>query len=603
MHLGHFRLLFGRFICAWRPEPAQQHREGTIRRRYRLSWVLGVLLVAVRYAGAWVPQETFAGSAGGASALQRSYKTPIAKTTIAKAIITEASSLPEAPTPEKQGAATDGSSNGLESSGPVSPGTGGAVAQAARVQVALRDCPYDKTGARECREHWRQLLISSAVFITWQNTANAYSSYWYREETMTGKWWDRYINSVTGYKFSVWSDGNPMLDDYIGHPFMGAITNSLWIQNDPKGMTLDVSNTWPYWRSRLRALAYSTVYSTEWKLGPIGESGVGHMGDHVSYDNGRVRNETGFVSLVTTPVGGTLWTMTEDVMDRKVIRRLEGFSHNPFLLMGYSFLTPGRTTGNLLRFRPPWYRDSRTVKANSFWSDPVSEPAPGERPREAEVAHGEGPNAEEMVSSLVEPEAGPPVAARRPMTQPDSGLPGGVHELGGWWGLSLMSGHLWGSVGDTKYMPIDVRYSYRFLLRENWSLRYSPEITALAMLDWPTPQGVAPLTLRKRVYGSGISPEGLQVDFFPRRRVQPFLSNNGGFIYFADKVLSPQGSQFMYTIDFGAGVNIFRKQRQAVTIGYRYQHLANADISQHNPGTDTNTFYVGVSRFRTKGVQ
>jgi hypothetical protein len=37
-------------------------------------------------------------------------------------------------------------------------------------------------------------------------------------------------------------------------------------------------------------------------------------------------------------------------------------------------------------------------------------------------------------------------------------------------------------------------------------------------------------------------------------------------------------------MNFGTGINIFRKARQAVTIGYRYQHLSNANISQHNPG-------------------
>jgi opacity protein-like surface antigen len=59
----------------------------------------------------------------------------------------------------------------------------------------------------------------------------------------------------------------------------------------------------------------------------------------------------------------------------------------------------------------------------------------------------------------------------------------------------------------------------------------------------------------------------------------------------------------MFTIDFGGGVNIFLRQRQALTLGYRYQHLSNANISAHNPGTDANTFYVGVSRFRpSRGV-
>jgi len=96
---------------------------------------------------------------------------------------------------------------------------------------------------------------------------------------------------------------------------------------------------------------------------------------------------------------------------------------------------------------------------------------------------------------------------------------------------------------------------------------------------------------------------GFQADFRPLRRFQPFLSTDGGFIYFLKRVLSPEGSQWMYTIDFGAGFNIFHHQNQAITIGYRYQHLSNANISLHNPGTDANTFYVGVSRFRTRGDQ
>jgi len=471
----------------------------------------------------------------------------------------------------------------------------GGTVSVAGTSVPLKECPYDKTSAPECRVHWRQLLISSAVFITWQNTANVYSGYWYRYETTTGNWWTRYVNSVVGYKFSVWADGNPMLDDYIGHPLMGDITNFLWIQNDPKGMTIEFSNTRPYWRSRLRAMAFSTVYSTEWKLGPIGESGVGHQGDHLSYDDGRTRNETGFVSLVTTPVGGTVWTVAEDIIDKKVVRHLEDFNRNPFMLMGYSFLTPGHTTANLLRFRPPWYRDSRTVKANSFWSDPI----PTVSASAQEGTGREGPSEEEVVTNISSTDL-VRTAPQRPAVQA-SALPGGTHELGAWWGLSLISGHVLGSTSDVKYMPIDVRYSYRFLLHEHWALRYSPEITALAMIDWQTPQGPAPFDLRKRVYGSGISPEGFQVDFRLHSRVQPFFSNNAGFIYFADRVLAPQGSQFMYTVDVGAGINIFRKQTQAVTIGYRFQHLSNAGISLENPGTDANVFYVGVSRFRTKG--
>jgi hypothetical protein len=570
-----------------RPAPLEKPLSG----RWRWTFVC-VMTLLLRMAAACQPEQGFAQESSPIEEQSRRDSEMQQPAGFDKDKIGKISddSLPDTPKPEVQ--RIEGGNFVV-----VSPATTGAVVSpAGRPLVPLKECPYNTTKAKECRVHWRQLLISSAVFITWQNTANAYSSYWYRHETMTGNWWERYVNSVVGYQFSVWSDGNPMLDDYVGHPLMGSITNSLWIQNDPKGMTLEFSNTWPYWRSRLRAMAFSTVYSTEWKLGPIGESGVGHQGDHLAYeDDGSLRNQTGFVSLVTTPVGGTILTVTEDIIDKNVTRRLENFSRNPFLLMGYSFLTPGKTTGNILRFRPPWYRDSRTVKANSFWSDPA--PRPSVSSSAGEETARTGPNQEEIVTNLTE------TAVVRPVPQrptPQSMLPGGTHELGAWWGLALMTGHLWGVAGDVKYMPLDVRYSYRFRLHEHWALRYSPEITALAMIDWPTPEGLAPFNLRKRSYGSGLSPEGFQADFFPRSRVQPFLSNNAGFIYFVNGMLTPQGSKLVYTVDFGGGVNIFRKMTQVVTIGYRYQHLSNVNNGWRN-GTDANTFYVGVSRFRTKG--
>lgn len=377
---------------------------------------------------------------------------------------------------------------------------------------------------------------------------------------------------------------------------MGAITNSIWIQNDPKGMTLVFQNDRDYWHSRLRALAWSTFYSFEWKLGPLGEASVGHNGDHFFYDKGTLTNETGWVELVTTPVGGFGWTITEDYLDKHLVTKLEERSHNPILLTMANFFTPARGFANILRFRPPWYRDSRVVKANSFWSDP-----------------GEGvtaSTAEAMRWASKHPDSGATdylksVAPAIAPVQPNWQGPGGRHEFGAWWGVSLISGHIWGYSGDVKYMPIDLHYSYEFYRHhESWSMRYSPELTAVAMLDWPTPNtsksGTA-YNQRTRAYGSGVSPVGFQWDLMPLRRVQPFFSGDGGFIYFADRVLSPQGSQFMYTIDYGAGLNIFHHRNQAITIGYRYQHLSNANISMHNPGTDANTFYVGISRFRTKG--
>ncbi|MGA7525256.1 MAG: acyloxyacyl hydrolase [Acidobacteriaceae bacterium] len=467
----------------------------------------------------------------------------------------------------------------------------------------LEDCALDMPHSPQCRVHWHQLIISTTLFNAFEDAGNLYTGYWYRYETTHGDWFDRWIDSAAGWRWNVWADQNPFLDDYVGHPMMGAITNSLWIQNDPRSMTVEQSNTWPYWRRMLRADAFSTFYSFWWKLGPAGEAAIGHNGDHIIDEtNGRRSNETGWVELVTTPVGGALWTMAEDGLDKHVVAPIEGGGRNPFALLGLSFLEPAHATANILRFRPPWYRDDRVVKAKTFWSDPPDESAVTFTAHPETTSEGE----ETVTASSALPEPAVvvqnPSAARPLPVWPE---PGGVHEFGAWWGLSLMSGHIWGYAKDVKYMPIDVRYTYLFTQHQYWTMRYAPEMTALAMLDEPNPNA-APTDVfnqRERAYGSGVSPVGFESDFIPRSRVQPFFSTNGGFIYFDQRVLSPEGSQWMYTIDFGTGIHIFRKARQDVTIGYRYQHLSNGNISMHNPGTDANTFYVAISRFRTKGYR
>ncbi len=465
--------------------------------------------------------------------------------------------------------------------------------------VPLKDCPTDETHAHECRMHWGPLAIEAVLFNAFDNGGNVYTGYWYREETLTGKWWDRYVASVEGWRWSHWSDNNPFLDDYVGHPMMGAITNSIWIQNDPKGMTLEFQNDRAYWHSRLRALAWSTFYSFEWKLGPLGEASIGHNGDHYFSDEGAYTNETGWVELVTTPVGGLGWTVVEDYLDKHVVTRLEEKSHNPVLLTMDNFLTPARGFANILRFRPPWYRDSRVVKANSFWSDAGDGVTASTAEAMRWASRHPDSGAETYVASVEPAVSGPP--------PPGWEGPGGKHEFGTWWGLSVMSGHIWGYSGDVKYMPIDLRYSYEFYRHhESWTMRYSPEMTALAMIDWPTPNATSTGTVfnqRTRAYGSGISPVGFQADFLPLHRVQPFLSTDGGFIYFDKQVLSPQRWWMMRPpIDFTGLASTYSTEQgdQAITTIF-YQHLSNANISVHNPGTDANTFYVGVSRFRTKG--
>jgi len=200
-----------------------------------------------------------------------------------------------------------------------------------------------------------------------------------------------------------------------------------------------------------------------------------------------------------------------------------------------------------------------------------------------------------------------PAAAAAQQAGPQSVRPlplrlGGNHEFGAVAGYSAFSGPIWGYDQNVRYLPVILRYSYLLTQHRNWSLRYAPELTALSMMCERAPSPTNPAAPVCH-FGAGFTPEGFQVDYLPVRKLQPFLSNDGGFIYYADRVLSPQGSQWMYTIDFGAGVNIFVRPHDAVTFGYRYQHLSNANISVHNPGTDADTFYLGFSHFHTRATE
>ncbi|HEY0565011.1 MAG TPA: acyloxyacyl hydrolase, partial [Terriglobales bacterium] len=373
-------------------------------------------------------------------------------------------------------------------------------------------------------------------------------------ETTHGKFWKRYLDSVRHYAYSKWADGNPLLDDYVGHPMMGSITNYLWIQNDPRGAPLEFGNNREYWHSRLRALAFSTVYSTEWKLGPIGEASIGHNGDHViNESNGRLTTDTGFVSLVTTPVGGTLWTTAEDIIDRYWLKGFQERHRHPVMLTASSFLNPTRSAANLMRLRAPWYRDSRVVRSSSFWSKPVND---------------------------------------------DGKIPGGDNELGFWSGLSMLNGHVFGFSKDVYQATWDVRYSRLLTMHPHWALRYAPEVEVLTMISERVFGATDRFHQRRRTYGSGISPVGFQMSAKPHSKWQPFASTNGGFDYFADRILSPQASQMMFSIDLGGGVQYFRTSHSAITLGYRYHHISNANIAKRNPGVDSNIFLVGISRFR-----
>jgi hypothetical protein len=218
-------------------------------------------------------------------------------------------------------------------------------------------CEEGELRGKPCRVSWSRLLGESLIFLAAQHGGNIWMDDDTRNALTHGSFWGDYVTCVENYRWSRWKDDDPFGVDYIGHPMMGAVTNAMYEQNDPKQRALTFENTHRYWFGHLRATAYSAAYSAQWKIGPASEASIGNtgLGYYVRHRDGVYTNETGMQDFFITPIGGLAWNVGEDVIDRYLLRRI---THRPRIVKFLaSFTTPGKSAANLSRFRAPYYRD------------------------------------------------------------------------------------------------------------------------------------------------------------------------------------------------------------------------------------------------------
>ncbi len=177
----------------------------------------------------------------------------------------------------------------------------------------------------------------------------------------------------------------------------------------------------------------------------------------------------------------------------------------------------------------------------------------------------------------------------------------GTNEVSVWGGFSPNSPRNIGVTGDRKLFTLNLQYDRVLFTTGDVAWKYMGEVVPVALITQHPETlrlpsgGTLTLGSNKTVYGAGITPLGAQCNFLRTRKVQPFLSANGGLLYFTDQVPVVNSSQFNFTFSFGAGVQIFRGNRNALTLGYRYHHISNDETAPRNPGVDSNLFYVGYS--------
>jgi hypothetical protein len=250
---------------------------------------------------------------------------------------------------------------------------GGAEAEPAVVSVVTpraagisQRCAAGQATAQECRFHWRRALKQTFLYLSLQDTGLVLTDPEVRQETFTGNWFSKYHDSLVASRFNHWNDGDPFLVNNVGHPMQGAVVGFIYLQNDPRAQTLELSKDGAYWKSRLRAMAWAAAYEVQWELGPIGEAGLGFEGRqwYVSATTGGWTNGAGWTDLVMSPTGGFVWMVGEDALDKVLLSKLERKSRNPLYLLAISALNPNRSVANLMRFRMPWRRDTRAVESS-----------------------------------------------------------------------------------------------------------------------------------------------------------------------------------------------------------------------------------------------
>ncbi len=181
----------------------------------------------------------------------------------------------------------------------------------------------------------------------------------------------------------------------------------------------------------------------------------------------------------------------------------------------------------------------------------------------------------------------------------------GKNQFSIWGGVSPDSSTVFkgsGRTADARLGIIAVRYTRRINNGRIVNLKYAVDAIPAAFLSDKTllpvlipVGGSAFQNDRRTYYGFGVAPLGLQINFLPHKKIQPFIEGSGGLLIFDKTLQSGLGKRFNFTADLGGGVEYRLSNGRAVTFGYKYYHISNGKRGIVNPGIDNNLFYVGYS--------
>jgi hypothetical protein len=225
---------------------------------------------------------------------------------------------------------------------------------------AKRPFPDNRTSPKSHKPEpgfqWGQALRQSLLFTSVMNAFRIATEPSTRTD-LKGPFFKDYVNSVK--RLRGWSDGDEFLVNYIGHPMQGSVSGFIYVQNEPDRDNLELGLRKAYWKSRMKAMSWAFLLSTQFEIGPFSEASLGNVGLKPSEKSG---HPMGYIDLVVTPTLGTAWLVGEDALDRYLIRKIENWTTNRVVrALARSFLNPTRSFANFMRLHPAWHRDDRSM--------------------------------------------------------------------------------------------------------------------------------------------------------------------------------------------------------------------------------------------------
>lgn len=164
---------------------------------------------------------------------------------------------------------------------------------------------------------------------------------------------------------------------------------------------------------------------------------------------------------------------------------------------------------------------------------------------------------------------------------------------------TLADGAFEGTVVDRRLFVFGATYSRVLSRRKIVEIRFTSEIIPMALLREPffmfaPVQAVSSnqFTVMRETYGFGASPLGIELDWLPRKKLQPFFGVEGGFLHFDRNALDFLGAKFNFTIDGRGGVRIALPHERSISVAYAFEHMSNAYTAQSNPGLDAHMIFV-----------